>query len=75
MEKSGQKLTQVQKVIRYMQRNGAITTMQAYTDLGITRLASRIHEIKRMGIDIESKSITVDTRDGSKTTVTQYKIA
>lgn len=75
MEKNGQKLTQVQKVIRYMQRNGAITTMQAYTDLGITRLASRIHEIKRMGIDIESKSITVDTRDGSKTTVTQYKIA
>lgn len=75
MEKNEHKLTQVQKVIRYMQRNGAITTMQAYTDLGITRLASRIHEIKRMGIDIESKSITVDTRDGSKTTVTQYKIA
>ena len=69
-----QKLTQVQKVIKYMERNGGITTMQAYTDLGITRLASRIHEIKRMGIDIERKSITVKTRDG-QTTVTQYKIA
>lgn len=69
-----QKLTQVQKVIKYMERNGGITTMQAYTDLGITRLASRIHEIKRMGIDIESRSVTVKTRDG-QTTVTQYKIA
>ena len=69
-----EKLTQVQKVIRYMERNGGITTMQAYTDLGITRLASRIHEIKRLGISIESQSVTVPTRDG-KTTVTRYKIA
>lgn len=68
------KPTQVQKVLDYMKRNGGITTMQAYTDLGVTRLASRIHDIKRLGISIESQSVTVPTRDG-QTTVTRYKIA
>ena len=45
-------MTQCERVMEYMVRFGSISTMEAFTDLGITRLASRIHDLTRMGVPI-----------------------
>ena len=67
-------MTQVQKVIDFMQKHDGITTMDAY-GMGITRLASRIHEIRRMGIEIDSKTETAKNRDGETVHFSRYRIA
>lgn len=66
-------MTQCERIIKYMQDFGSITTMQAFTDLGITRLASRIHDLKRMGIEIESTPKTGKNRYGESTHYTEYR--
>lgn len=68
------KTTQVQKIIDFMQKHDGITTMDAF-GMGITRLASRIHEIRRMGIEIDSRTETAKNRDGETVHFSRYRIA
>lgn len=66
--------SQVDRIIAYMEDKGSITTMEAFTELGITRLASRIHDIRKMGKGIDTESIKVKTRTGEDTYVTRYSL-
>lgn len=66
-------MTQAQKIIDFMQKHNGITTMDAF-GMGITRLASRIHEIKRMGIGIESETIKGKNRDGEPVHYSLYRL-
>ena len=50
-------MTQCDMIISYMKEFGSITTMQAFSDLGITRLASRIHDLQKSGYDIDREII------------------
>ena len=47
MQIDGKKVNQNDLVIAYIRSYGSITTLEAFRDLGITRLASRICEIGR----------------------------
>ncbi len=67
-------MTQVQQIINFMQEHGSITTMQAF-EMGITRLASRIFDIRRMGIDIESETVTAKNRYDEPVHFARYRIA
>lgn len=40
-------MSQCERVISYIREHGSITTMDAFMDLGVTRLASRISELRR----------------------------
>jgi len=42
------KPTQCEMVLQYLKDFGYITTFEAFTDLGITRLASRINALKKI---------------------------
>lgn len=66
--------TQVKKIIRFIQKHGSITTMQAF-EMGITRLASRIFDIRRMGIEIKSETITGKNRYGETVHYARYSFA
>ena len=66
-------MTQCERILKYMGDFGSISTMQAFADLGITRLASRIHDIKRMGIEIESETKTGTNRYGESTHYSVYR--
>ena len=66
-------MTQCERILKYMGDFGSISTMQAFTDLGVTRLASRIHDIKRMGIEIESETKTGTNRYGESTHYSVYR--
>ena len=67
-------MTQCEKVIDYMKRNGSITSAQAYQDLGIMRLASRISDIERSGVAIDRETETGKNRFGERTHFTRYSI-
>lgn len=43
-------ITQRQRIIDYIKTFGSITTLDAFMDLGITRLSARIAEMERDGI-------------------------
>jgi biotin operon repressor len=66
------KHTHKTRLLEYLEEFGSITTLQAIVDLGNTRLASRIHELRSEGYDITSQPMKVPTRWGTETTVTKY---
>ena len=51
------KLTQHQKVINYIKQFGSITPMEAFADLGITKLATRISEMRKGGMEFKIEMV------------------
>lgn len=66
-------MTQCERILKYMDDFGTISAAQAMNDLGVYRLASRIHDIKRMGIEIESETRTGKNRYGESTHYSVYR--
>ena len=67
-------MTQCEKIIEYMDTFGSITTYEAFIDLGIARLASRICDLKKEGWPIVSETVTTTNRYGEKIHYAKYKI-
>ena len=66
-------MNQVQKILDYMEQFGSISSMEAFADLGITRLAARIADIESMGITILRETETGKNRFGGTTHYTRYR--
>ena len=69
------KSSQCARIIEYMQVFGSISTLEAFNDLGVARLASRIHDLKGMGYNIESEIKSSKNRFGEKTYFKVYRLA
>lgn len=69
------KLTQCQRIIDYMIQFGSISTLEAFNDLGVARLASRIHDLKGQGYNIISETKTSKNRYGENTSFKVYRLA
>ena len=50
-------MTQHQRVIQYIKQFGSITPMQAFADLGITKLATRISEMRKSGMEFKIEMV------------------
>jgi len=61
---------QCQQVLSHLQSGKPITSLEALKLYGIFRLASRIHDLKKNGIEIKSRD--VETETGKK--VSQYYV-
>lgn len=69
------KLTKrLQRCFDYMMEFGSITSLQAFTDLGDTRLSATIFELKKRGVNISCETITVKNRFGEPRRVKKYWI-
>mgnify|MGYP003143407896 CR=1 FL=1 len=66
------KETNKTRVIKYLKTYGSITPIQAIQDLGNTRLAATVFELKDLGWDIETESLKVKNRFGRTTNVAKY---
>lgn len=66
-------MTQCEKVLAHMIRNGAITQRDAYK-MGIYRLGARIWDLKHAGYGIVSAIKEVKNADGSKSRIAEYRI-
>lgn len=65
-------MTQCEKIIEYINRHGSITTWEAFKDLGITRLASRIHDLTEKGYEFDRVIEKTKNRDYETVTYTRY---
>jgi len=68
------KTTQCEKVIRHLRDYGSITSLEAITEYGILRLASRISDLKNQGYAISSERATGKNRYGEVTHFSVYRL-
>ena len=66
------KTTQKDRILAYIREFGSITPIEAFFDLGVMRLASRISDLKRDGVDIAVEFVTKKNRFGEPTTFARY---
>lgn len=74
MAKVDHKPTQNDRILDYIDRFGSITQLEALTDIGIMRLASRISDLKMLGYPIISTTEEVRNRFGEKARIKRYKL-
>lgn len=66
-------MTNKERVLKYMQEFGSISSLEAFKDLGNTRLSASIWDlIHRDGLDIRSITETSKNRWGEKTHYSRY---
>lgn len=70
----GNRITQRDRVLQYIRDFGSISSWQAYQDLGVTQLATRIYELKQQGYIFTKKRIQTTTRYGVPTHYDEYKL-
>lgn len=69
------KNTQEQRVLSYMKDYGSITQTEAFFDLGVMRLASRISSLRKQGYKIESTLEKVKNRYGESCHIKRYRLS
>lgn len=69
------KTNQRQRIINYIREFGSITSKEAYDDLGITQLATRIKELKEQGYEFKTKWENSKNRYGERVDFKRYYLA
>ena len=64
--------TQKHTLYNYLKEGKRISTFNAMYDLGIADLQGVIRQLKDIGVNIQSKYITVNTRYGNTANVKSY---
>lgn len=64
--------TQCDRIIIYIKDFGSITTLEAFTELGIVRLGARISELRAKGLPIDDKPEIVKNRYGESCHIKRY---
>lgn len=68
-------MNQREQILDYLQRFETITPMQAYSDLGITKLATRISEMRRRdGVEFNIEMIKGKNRYGRPMRYAKYSL-
>lgn len=66
--------TQCERILKYLYDFESITQLEAFQDLGIMRLASRVSELRKSGVSIIGTKTEVKNRYGEKCYITKYKL-
>lgn len=66
-------MTQHKAILEYMERHGSITPMDAFADLGITKLATRVSELIRLGHKIRKTPTEGKNRYGEPVRFMKYE--
>lgn len=68
------KVTQRDRVLNFIRDFGCITSWEAYSELGVTQLATRIFELKERGYEFTTNRIYTVNRYGDKTHYDEYRL-
>ena len=68
-------MTQREAIIDYIDEFGSITPIQAFSDLGITKLATRISEMRKDGMDFKIEMVSTKNRYGKTVSYAKYSFA
>lgn len=67
-------MTQHEQILTYIRTFGSISPMEAFADLGITKLATRVSEMRKEGISFIKEPITTKNRFGRSVIFMRYKL-
>jgi biotin operon repressor len=65
-------MTQVERVLKYLEDGKKLTCLNAFEELGITQVAARIFELKEKGHDIKTNRRKVTNRYNEICSVAEY---
>lgn len=65
-------MTQAERIEAYINKYGSISPMEAFADLGITKLATRVSEMKKDGYVFEQEYIESKNRFGESVYYMRY---
>jgi hypothetical protein len=68
------KQTQCERILRHLRDFGSITSLEAITEYGILRLASRINDLKGQGYNISASRGKGKNRYGEPTSFAVYRL-
>lgn len=57
-------MTQYESILKYINDFGSITPIEAFSDLGITKLATRISEMRKNGMEFQKDMVRSKNRYG-----------
>ena len=66
-------MTQHEQIDHYLDQFGSISPMEAFIDLGITKLSTRISEMIRMGYKFSKTFETTKNRYGKAVSYMRYR--
>lgn len=66
-------MTQHEAILKYLDDYGSITPMQAFEDLGITKLATRISELKKRGYSFDTSYVKRTNRYNKPVSYCKYR--
>lgn len=67
-------MTQCERIMRHLQEAGSITSAEAMQEYGIYRLASRISDLKKLGVPIQREFVKSKNRFGEETIFARYSL-
>ena len=67
-------MTQTELILNHVQLFGSITPLEALKEYGIMRLASRVHDLKKQGIDLKRTMETAKNRFGEPVHYMRYSL-
>ena len=70
--KTPKKTNKTTEVLNYLKQNGSITSMEAFTKFGATRLSAIIFILRKRGYDIQNKDRCILDRYGNKCNFVEY---
>lgn len=60
--------TQLDDVLEHLEKYGSITSMEAITEYGATRLSAIIYKLRHQGYNISTEMLTVKSKRYGRTT-------
>ena len=66
-------MTQCERILKYIDEKGSITPFEAFSELGVTKLATRVSELRRAGEKIQKKMVSGTNRFGEKIQYMEYR--
>lgn len=68
------KKSQKQRILEYINKFGSITSLEAYSELGITQLGARLDQLKREGYMFSTETEKGKNRYGEDTQYKRYRL-
>lgn len=66
--------TQTERVKQYIEEFGSITSLEAFRDIGVTRLSAAIYNLRQSGVEVAGKREKTKNRYGEITSFNRYFI-
>ena len=67
-------MNQADRIMKYIHEFGSITSLDAFRDLGITRLSARIHELRESGVEFDMTREKATNRYGENVSYNRYSL-